>query len=88
MSDASLAAFAPPLPVCGQNPEPAAPGKHDRGGTPTTGSHLPLGLWLSRLKERRKLERMALDYPCYLLRDVGLRREDLLREASKPFWRS
>jgi uncharacterized protein YjiS (DUF1127 family) len=30
---------------------------------------------------------MALDYPCYLLRDVGLRREDLMREAAKPFWR-
>lgn len=88
MSDQSLAAFPPPLPVRRENPESAAPGNDDRGGNPTTGARISLGFWLYRLKERRQLERIALDYPCYLLRDVGLRREDLLREASKPFWRS
>lgn len=39
-----------------------------------------------RLKQRHCLRRMAEDYPDYLLRDVGLRREDLLREAERSLW--
>lgn len=87
MSDASLAAFAPPLPARRETPKPAMPGGRRRDDRPTAGWQLLPGLWLRRLKERRHLARMSLDYPCYLLRDVGLRREDLMREAAKPFWR-
>ena len=46
-----------------------------------------LGLWFRRMRERRELRRVAEAYPDYLLNDVGLRREDMLREAGKPFWR-
>lgn len=87
MSDASLAAFAPPLPARRETPRPGAPGGRRCDDRPTVGWRLLPGLWLRRLEERRRLARMSVDYPSYLLRDVGLRREDLMREAAKPFWR-
>lgn len=88
MSDASLAAFAPPLPARRETPRPVKPGGRRRGDRPTMDWQLLPGLWLRRLRERRFLARMSVDYPSYLLRDVGLRREDLMREAAKPFWRT
>lgn len=93
MTDLSLAAFAPGRPVRRDAPRPATPLGRRAGRPPEV--RIPgsrpvalLRLWLKRLRERRQLERMALDYPCFLLRDVGLRREDLMREARKPFWRA
>jgi uncharacterized protein YjiS (DUF1127 family) len=44
-----------------------------------------LGLWLTRRGHRRALRDLA--ERDYLLADVGLTREEALREARKPFWR-
>lgn len=41
-----------------------------------------LEFWLLRSKHRRRL----LELPDYLLNDIGLTREDVIREANKPFW--
>ncbi len=43
-----------------------------------------VGTWLSRFRERRALG----DLSDHLLRDVGLTREQAVREAAKPFWQS
>lgn len=42
-----------------------------------------LALWIGRRRQRRALA--ALDD--HLLRDLGLTREDAVRESGKPFWR-
>jgi uncharacterized protein YjiS (DUF1127 family) len=42
--------------------------------------------FVQRFKERRELNRL-LSYPDYLLKDVGVQRSDLQREALKPLWR-
>jgi uncharacterized protein YjiS (DUF1127 family) len=39
-------------------------------------------LWQKRLRDRDALQRMTEAQ----LNDIGLRREDALREAEKPFW--
>lgn len=39
--------------------------------------------WQQRAKDRRSL----LELDDRLLRDIGLSRADILREAEKPFWR-
>ena len=39
-----------------------------------------------RIKARREFNRL-LELPDYLLKDVGLQRQDIEREAFKPFWR-
>jgi len=50
----------------------------------------PVGLfrvllaWQARVSERHHLE----DLPDYMLRDVGLTREEVDRESHKPFWRA
>jgi len=41
--------------------------------------------WLDRRHQRMALREIA-DDP-HLLRDLGLSREEALREAAKPFWR-
>ena len=41
--------------------------------------------WLDRQHERKGLRKIA-DDP-HLLKDLGLTREQVLREATKPFWR-
>jgi len=43
-------------------------------------------VWLRRHRERRELEGV-LDFPEYLLKDIGVQRSDIAREAVKPFWR-
>jgi uncharacterized protein YjiS (DUF1127 family) len=43
-----------------------------------------LSAWQARQQQRRILIEMSDDQ----LSDIGLRRDDALREASKPFWRS
>jgi uncharacterized protein YjiS (DUF1127 family) len=88
MPDASIAAFAPPAPARRDVPGPASSGGRCDQGARVAGRAFLLAVWLHRIRERRRLERIALEYPTYLLRDVGLRREDLLREACKPFWRA
>jgi uncharacterized protein YjiS (DUF1127 family) len=41
-------------------------------------------LWFSRSRQRRALAELARDD--YLLQDIGVSREDAVREAAKPFW--
>ena len=41
--------------------------------------------WMMRAAERRALRDLAQSG--HLLNDIGLSREQALREASKPFWR-
>ena len=43
-----------------------------------------VGTWLVRAVERRALRELAQEG--HLLSDIGLSREQALREASKPFW--
>lgn len=43
-----------------------------------------LALWAERERSRRELEELS----DYTLRDVGLTRADVWREASKPWWRA
>jgi uncharacterized protein YjiS (DUF1127 family) len=40
-----------------------------------------------RFKERRELNRL-LSYPDYLLKDIGLQRNDMQRQAGRPLWRA
>lgn len=42
-----------------------------------------LGQWVRNYKTRRRLNRL----PDHLLKDIGLKRADVVRETSKPFWR-
>ena len=44
-----------------------------------------LGLWFARSAQRRALRDLAQD--AQLLNDIGLDRQEALREAAKPFWR-
>ncbi len=42
--------------------------------------------WLARSRQRRALRDIAeIDY---LLKDIGVSREEAFREAGKPFWRA
>ncbi len=43
-------------------------------------------VWLERARSRRALRELAELDGCRLA-DIGLSRQDALREASKPFWR-
>ncbi len=45
---------------------------------------LPL-TWLQRVRNRRQLMRL-MEQPEYLLKDVGLQRDEIVREAIKRFW--
>jgi uncharacterized protein YjiS (DUF1127 family) len=43
-------------------------------------------VWLRRHRDRRQL-RGVMGFPDYLLKDIGLQRDEIAREAIKPFWR-
>jgi uncharacterized protein YjiS (DUF1127 family) len=45
-----------------------------------------LEVWIDRSHQRRQLGELA-ELNDYLLRDIGMSREEALREAAKPFWR-
>ena len=45
---------------------------------------LPL-VWLRRMRQRRELANL-MGSPDYLMKDVGLQRDAISREALKPFW--
>ncbi len=47
-------------------------------------TQLPLA-WVRRIRDRRQLMRL-LEQPEYLLKDVGLQRDAIVREAIKRFW--
>ena len=44
-----------------------------------------LGIWFARSVQRRALQELVRDVR--LLNDIGLDRQEALREAAKPFWR-
>ena len=44
-----------------------------------------LGIWLDRSRQRKQLGELA-ELNDYLLKDIGVSREEALREAEKPFW--
>jgi uncharacterized protein YjiS (DUF1127 family) len=52
--------------------------------TQTAAPHV-LSLWMARSAQRRELRELVREKR--LLNDVGLSREQALREAVKPFWR-
>jgi uncharacterized protein YjiS (DUF1127 family) len=45
-----------------------------------------LGFWIEQQRQRSRLGELA-ELNDYLLRDIGVSREEALREAQKPFWR-
>jgi uncharacterized protein YjiS (DUF1127 family) len=45
-----------------------------------------LSFWMDRSRQRSQLRELA-DLDDDLLRDIGVTREEALREAEKPFWR-
>jgi uncharacterized protein YjiS (DUF1127 family) len=45
---------------------------------------LPL-TWMKRIRNRRELMRL-MEQPEYLMKDVGLQRDEIVREAIKRFW--
>ena len=67
-----------------QAADPAIP--LHQSSSETTAIHRPAWWsWLDRPFQRIALREIA-DDP-HLLRDIGLSREEALREAAKPFWR-
>jgi uncharacterized protein YjiS (DUF1127 family) len=64
-----------------------------RGGLsdwPAFALGIPIGLvrvLIKRFQERRELNYL-LSLPDYELRDIGLQRGDIQREAIKPIWRA
>jgi uncharacterized protein YjiS (DUF1127 family) len=58
-----------------------------RPATPLTLSKTlsTLGIWFARSVQRRALRELAQDVR--LLNDIGIGRQEALREAAKPFWR-
>ena len=44
------------------------------------------GRIVRRVRERRELNRM-LSFPDYLLKDIGVRRDEMQRKALDPLWR-
>jgi uncharacterized protein YjiS (DUF1127 family) len=54
-------------------------------GTFLAGVISALSLWMARTQDRNALAELAEDK--HFLADIGLTREQALREAGKPFWR-
>jgi uncharacterized protein YjiS (DUF1127 family) len=68
-----------------QAADPTTP-LHQSSSGMSPGNRLPgWWSWLDRRHQRTALREIA-DDP-HLLRDLGLSREEALREAAKPFWR-
>jgi uncharacterized protein YjiS (DUF1127 family) len=44
-----------------------------------------LELWIDRRRQRKQLGELA-ELNDYLLKDIGVSREEAMREAEKPFW--
>jgi len=45
------------------------------------------GRIVRRIRERREMNRL-LSFPDYLLKDIGLQRNDMQRKALRPLWRA
>ncbi len=68
-----------------QAADPATPLHQSNSGTSPVASRPGWWSWLDRPFQRIALREIA-DDP-HLLRDIGLSREEALREAARPFWR-
>jgi uncharacterized protein YjiS (DUF1127 family) len=51
------------------------------------GTRSTVGGWFARSGQRRALREIAEGNDFHLLKDIGVSREEALREADKPFWR-
>ena len=51
------------------------------------GTHSTIGRWFARSRQRRALREIAERNDFHLLKDIGVSREEALREADKAFWR-
>jgi uncharacterized protein YjiS (DUF1127 family) len=45
-----------------------------------------LRFWIGRSRQRRRLGELA-ELDNYLLKDIGVSKDEAFREAAKPFWR-
>jgi len=89
MTHPFAAAFDPrPMRPLVERPPAPRPFRSPDQGRPARGPVAAIRLWLRRIAERHALRRLAEGQACHLLRDVGLTRAELLREAEKPFWRA
>src|SRR5262245_12130581 len=68
------------------------PLRSDRVGHPQASSHGSaarwyeyVGMWFERSLQRKALRELA-ERDDALLKDIGLHRDEALREAAKPFW--
>jgi uncharacterized protein YjiS (DUF1127 family) len=52
-----------------------------------TGTRSTVGRWFARSRQRRALREIAERNDFHLLKDIGVSREEALREAEKAFWR-
>ncbi|MEA3073671.1 MAG: hypothetical protein QOD29_5117 [Alphaproteobacteria bacterium] len=51
------------------------------------GTRSTVGRWFARSRQRRALREIAERNDFHLLKDIGVSREEALREAEKAFWR-
>ena len=51
------------------------------------GTRSTVGRWFARSRQRRALREIADRDDFHLLKDIGVSREEALREAYKAFWR-
>jgi uncharacterized protein YjiS (DUF1127 family) len=58
-----------------------------RLNTLIAGTHSIIGRWFTRSRQRRALREIAERNDFHLLKDIGVSREEALREADKAFWR-
>jgi uncharacterized protein YjiS (DUF1127 family) len=59
---------------------------HHDGSTPATRWLHGIAIWVARCHQRKALKQLAR-VDRRLLQDIGVSKEDALREAAKPFWR-
>lgn len=60
--------------------------RKDGASRPAILSFQQILIWISRHRQRKALAELTATSD-YLLRDIGLSRDEALREAAKPFWR-
>ena len=66
---------------------PAVAARYDQENSSYPAAMLRVvGTWIERSRSRRALRELAELDACRLA-DIGLSRQEALREASKPFWR-
>jgi uncharacterized protein YjiS (DUF1127 family) len=51
------------------------------------GTRSTVGRWFARSRQRRALRELAERNDFHLLKDIGVSKEEALREADKAFWR-